>query len=317
MAELQPQQMRIPLELVFKVMTCLLLTNENAIIPQSHPATQILLAFSTVSRATHEEATKKLKQHCLYIANPRRVACFARCLQSWKWTSNSPSVFQGITDLFLCIPNTPGSRFPVYILFNHIGPSLRRATLEWKLPLPLGVREHEPANDAITRGILSMVNLEELICDISFFNLVARTADFPRSDSMEVLPALKRLGIYGTLSWYTDAHNLPNFPSIEHIVVMKTNISSDVIFSHLSFELRQQQSKEPVKVVAVVLDHPFYLQQWFVPCRQWAEKTSKGCFFVTKHLVPMENFNGGFWRRTALAGELWDLGSDEQDNELE
>ncbi|KAI0162100.1 hypothetical protein GGR57DRAFT_498445 [Xylariaceae sp. FL1272] len=67
---------RLPWELIFEIMTCLLPCDPEALIPPSHPATKVLLAFSAVCHSTRRVAVPKLLQHCVYFGSTHKLSRF-------------------------------------------------------------------------------------------------------------------------------------------------------------------------------------------------------------------------------------------------
>ncbi|XXG98957.1 hypothetical protein Hte_005290 [Hypoxylon texense] len=315
MAETELQRWRLPPEVIYKVMTCLLPTRDNAIIPHSDPAAKVLLAFSAVSWATREEAVKYLKKHCIYIDDPLRVEYFTLgLLGSKKWPSDCPNAFEGITSIHVCIPTTLKNVIEfvsLSMLFKHAGPSLRRAVVEWPgCRLLMSEHEEEVAGNFMIEGILSMVKLEELICETNFYFLLTRiAARFLESKPMGILPALKRLGIY-SIGFYRP---LPNFPSIEQIVVQETCIYQDEFLSPAFMESRRRRSKKPVELrVLLTPDSGDNLQTYHRDLDSWLGTLGRKCFRTTMCWLPEGSCAKCFWVRAALAGELWDLGSDDE-----
>ncbi|KAI1770821.1 hypothetical protein F4818DRAFT_454960 [Hypoxylon cercidicola] len=311
MAQVQPQQPHIPLELVFEIMTCLLPVNEHAIIPLSHPATQALLAFTTVSRATHEDAVKKLKQHCLHIDNSDRLSRFVRCLEASQQSSlGLPSVFQGITSMYLHVSDTYRAYINAVGLFKHFRTSLQRLIVQ---------RDTAPnlidATRQMSLAIAELPNLEELSCGTDIVDLVVYSR-FPFLSidtwvNRRLFPALKRLGVK---SYDNSRMNAPLrwpivlMPSIELAVLLET-CPFDGATTFLTPQLIQQATRTVMIVLAETGRDPEFYSENDI---RMIENRGQGYLRAKKHLIPNGESCDNFWLRNSLSGELWDLGDDQQ-----
>jgi len=71
---------RLPVELVLHIVDSVAPSNPNTIVPPSDDVTKTLLSLSRVCRATYPVASKRLRQHCVYIESNDRARRFARYL---------------------------------------------------------------------------------------------------------------------------------------------------------------------------------------------------------------------------------------------
>ncbi|KAJ6444056.1 ubx [Purpureocillium lavendulum] len=70
----------LPVELVLHIVDSVAPSNPDTIVPPSDDVTKTLLSLSRVCRATYPAASKRLRQHCVYIESNDRARRFARYL---------------------------------------------------------------------------------------------------------------------------------------------------------------------------------------------------------------------------------------------
>ncbi|UNI24285.1 hypothetical protein JDV02_010044 [Purpureocillium takamizusanense] len=70
----------LPVELVLHIVDSVAPSNPCTILPPTDEVTKTLLSLSRVCRATYPAASKKLRQHCVYIDSNNRARRFARYL---------------------------------------------------------------------------------------------------------------------------------------------------------------------------------------------------------------------------------------------
>ncbi|KAI1494395.1 hypothetical protein F5X96DRAFT_589777 [Biscogniauxia mediterranea] len=219
------QLMRLPLELIFQVMTSLLPGNPYAVIPAPHPATQLLVAFSLVSRATHEIAVRELRRHCLYLDSDRRLSRFLLCLEASRQSRTQlPSVFQDITSLYLApfgrsLDNLPTAEW-TRELFCYTRESLRRLIVDIPFDSLPPWDDHLNVGPVLREGFAQLTKLEEFVCtrDAVRFDM----GDDPSEQLQPVLqqwPRLRRLGLYRPMCSERFWGCLANLPNLEHAVL--------------------------------------------------------------------------------------------------
>ncbi|KAI6087777.1 hypothetical protein F4821DRAFT_277482 [Hypoxylon rubiginosum] len=303
------QQRHFPLELVFQVMTCLLPTKDNAIIPQSHPATKVLVAFLTVSRATYREAVRQLKKHCIYLGHHDDIFCFINCLRIRQRTisrvASLPSVFQDITSMYLYIDDARTTCWAIMYILIHTGPTLKRLTVETSdEPFMFPGKDIAPTA-AIQFGLEYLTKIEELITNADFFYMFAGTAD---QKPPPLFTTLKRLAlmsnwVHDNPCWYWP---LVRFPAINHIVLKATCIFRDYTFPPELVDFREQHSIGPVKIVLPCDDGPW--KNFYCPCKAYyIEREGGDHVHVMKQLLSLDDYD---WWKAAVAGEIWDWGDD-------
>ncbi|KAI1800062.1 hypothetical protein F4811DRAFT_567430 [Daldinia bambusicola] len=119
MDTIEKRPVHLPTEIIFQIMSSLLPTDEKAYAPRWHEATKLLLAFSRVSRATHSEATRKLRQQCIFISMTRTPR-FLRSLTTFRQSKFSlPSAFTNIKRMYLNIIGDESLGRTLKI-FNHL-----------------------------------------------------------------------------------------------------------------------------------------------------------------------------------------------------
>ncbi|KAI6087775.1 hypothetical protein F4821DRAFT_258518 [Hypoxylon rubiginosum] len=308
----------IPMEIIRKVMKCLLPADPNAIISHDDPAMKLLLAFSTVSRATHEEAVKLLKQHGLNFESQARTSRFVACLnRKLLFGSALPSVFEGIESIHL---NISQPCFMSYTLLSHVAPTLRRLTIEtdantragfhlWKVPF--------------AHIFPKMVNLEDLVGTMELFHLIVSLEEEHQGNS-RFLPSLKRLALRSDWQVYQDQcieWPLHKFPLIEHMVLFEACVFPRFSFPAELVKFREQNAVGPLKMVLVDQkpDHPHMsgVGVWYCDCKIDKLDVAGGDnVIITKHELVSEAYNVNTWSSAALAGELWGWGGKEPSLDL-
>ncbi|KAI2621155.1 hypothetical protein GGR54DRAFT_647205 [Hypoxylon sp. NC1633] len=149
----KPKGIRIPMEIIYEIMSSLLPEDKTSLIPPSHPATQLLLSFRSVSCATNAEAVRLFKQHCIFLDSYPRLIQFVLCAEeSRALKTTMPSIFRDIEVLYLeALPITG----LVAKLFSLTSKSLRRLVLHFP---------HGGFCPIWRDELHSLDNLEEFVC---------------------------------------------------------------------------------------------------------------------------------------------------------
>jgi hypothetical protein len=167
---MEVQLMRFPWELIFNVMTSLLPPNPKSVIPAADEATQFLLRFSLVSRATHEISVRKLKQHCIFLDTESRLRLFLLCLQrSRESTLGLPSVFDNISTMYLAPFGSIMTNLRIAPMIREVlgytSPTLKRLMMHMPHEcLPPWNRDSNEVGMVLHTSLEQLTNLEEFVC---------------------------------------------------------------------------------------------------------------------------------------------------------
>ncbi|KAI1759569.1 hypothetical protein GGR53DRAFT_527124 [Hypoxylon sp. FL1150] len=276
-----------------------------------HPRTRVLLAFLTVSKATHREAVKQLKRHCIHLATPEQLIRFVRCLRiSQQSASSLPSIFEGITGLYLCIWDARFTCWEIMQLLMHVGKSLKRLTVESIADSHLC--ESRPGDvvstAAVRAGLAHLTKIEELITTADIYRLVVSVS---RQRPLPLFATLKRLALssHWEILW-EECHSWPlhRFQAIEHIVLDYTCIFLDFSFPAELVNFRKQQSIGPVKIVLPRCNGNW--KSYFCKCRiQHIESHGGNNIQVIQQQIPRTIVEDWWWEGAAT-GEIWGWGDE-------
>ncbi|KAK6958324.1 hypothetical protein Daesc_001122 [Daldinia eschscholtzii] len=293
MDQTENKSIRLPMEIIFQIMSALLPANEKAHLPPWHEAGKLLLAFSRVSHATHDEAIRKLKERCLY-ASVSRNCRFVLSLKAYQRSNLPlPSIFTNIRRMYICFMGN-GSLGRTLELFDHIGPSLRSLTLDYFSP----VIELDPNEQPEWRRCFKkLTQLEELACTIE---ILMMASDPNNRDKGEPLwPNLKRLGIIICYMAFDISWLFAQSPQLNHIVLRKTvrpNLAIQILPPR--DDPSHQLPKTPV-TVAISEHEDQSIQDKYVEDDRLR---------VLKYALPGKQWSSEIWWRAVLGGMLWDLG---------
>lgn len=325
--------MAFPLELVYQVMSSLLPDDDDTFIPPSHGTTQLLLAFSSVSKGVHKEAVILMRRHCMYIDSNDRLIRFLRCLQaSRESTTGLPNIFNDIDKLCL-IPRNPMDsldRFDdsnVDELFLHVMWSLRRLVVNLK-------------GTGAPPNFNSLVQLEELVCSSADLEVAAfqQGVDGNVDTRVNPWPNLKRLAVAGNMPFVVNDFLwlFEGSRELDRIILLDTCVSlklrrqmsnrrrrrrnADPAVVYECNDHRRESDKGPLTVVLAQGDY-WWSSCWplsryigiqpsdvqFVECdyaEQWSHTVvyPEGRYSSDGSLVPH------FWFQTAPDGKIWTMG---------
>ncbi|KAI1503763.1 hypothetical protein F5X99DRAFT_374397 [Biscogniauxia marginata] len=312
--KMDEQQMRIPLELIFQAMTSLLPSNPAAVIPASHDATQLLVAFGLVSRATHELSVQKLQQHCLYLDCKNRLRRFLICLEASRQSNvRLPSVFRDITSLYLApfdytLDNLSTARW-VWELFRHTRESLRRLIIDVPFNGLSPRDDHLSVGPVLREGLSQLTKLEELVCqpEAAGFNMNVDPSE-QRKRMLQQWPNLRRLGIRQPTCNERFWQCLAGLPNLELAVLGTPShmISTEVARRPSS----RQHAEQPITVVLAEYMPGGRLPMSFaLPGGLVEDDMMRIMVFkipvLREQMADIEP--GSRWlMQTALDGELWD-----------
>ncbi|KAI1467586.1 uncharacterized protein F4812DRAFT_459693 [Daldinia caldariorum] len=285
----------VPKEIIFQIMSSLLPADKKTHIPPWHDGTQLLLAFSRVSHATHDEATRILKQHCIFIS-VTRARRFVRSLNtSLQSKYPLPSAFTNIERMYVNIIGDE-SMGRVLDIFDHVGASLRSLTLDhYSTEIDL-----DPSNQPNWRRCFKkLTQLEELACTIDI--LLMACDPHNRDTGGPLWPNLKRLGIIKYYIGFDLSWLFAQSRQLSHIVLRKA------VNPRFYLQILPQQQEEELSyelpdtliTVAISENEDQSIQE------QYAEDDR---LHVLKYALRGKRSYSEMWWQAVLGGKLWELG---------
>lgn len=309
------EHLKLPPELLFHVIECVLPSNPNTLVPPSHPATKTLLAWARVCRDTYGLATKLLRQRCMYIDSGTRLAELVVCVPRLVPTLRPVLPLRNITSLYVApfgeSLNDLSTASCVRELFCEVSESLKRLVVLMpfqSLDLPddrLNVRR------TLRDGFEQLHKLEEFVC---LGDYPALSVPGNSTDVWRLWPELKRLTLFGTpvnshwLWW-----DIATLPKLQHVVLARsTHVSSTNIKDEYFHKLPRDDARLDRGIKIVLLDAAFVWRD--VQTTRWKEIDPKGRMTVEVYDVPTPFYGDELpgelvttWvKRGALDGSLWE-----------
>lgn len=317
---MEAQLMRLPWELVFNVMTSLLPPNPKTLISAADEATQFLLRFSLVSRATHEIAVRKLKQHCIFIDTEGRLRFFLLCLRrSRKSTLGLPSVFDNISTMYLAPFGSIMTNLRIAPLIRevleHASPTLKRLMLHMPHEcLPPWNRNSNEVGMVLHTSLEKLTNLEEFVCTGDAVRLQIQGDEDDDSVMKPVLykwPKLVRLCLNTPVCNARFWECISDMPNLTYVVLVRaTEFPRGE--SDLGIVYPERRSRPITIVVADIMP-----KEKFAAFARTTTRLHSGdeSMRLINHKIPIpipkaKYFfdSGSEWvMGTARAGDLWDM----------
>ncbi|POS72354.1 hypothetical protein DHEL01_v209252 [Diaporthe helianthi] len=210
---------RLPLELIFSIITSLLGDPRNIHSP-SQSSTKTLLSFTLVCRATYSAATNYLREQCLFIDNDRRLCHLIHTVESTKHrvqgyyggagldipgslTIQPGSSLRPISSLYLSpfgqtIDDQPTAIW-VRELFYLIYPTLRRLVIDIPLRSLCPADDHLNVRKTLREAFSLLTALEEFtsVRDELYLDILEPEWPTERETAVWTLwPKLRKLALY-------------------------------------------------------------------------------------------------------------------------
>ncbi|KAI0125468.1 hypothetical protein BJ170DRAFT_433043 [Xylariales sp. AK1849] len=207
--------MRLPLELVFYVLTSVLPFNPTTLVPASDDGTQLLVSFSIVNHGKHKFAVRKVQQRRIVLDIDGRLRRFLLGLEGPCESGLSlASVFDNISTMYLA---------PFRL--DHVGQSTIRSLVDMPFDSLPPWYDHLNVRPVLHEGLERLVNLEEFVCtrDAVRFSIP--------DDASEVRglkpvlyhwPRLRRLGLNRPMCNIRFLECMADVPYLEHVVLTST-----------------------------------------------------------------------------------------------
>ncbi|KAM0254430.1 hypothetical protein ACHAQJ_006770 [Trichoderma viride] len=306
----------LPPELLLLVVEAVMPPNPYLLFPASNMTTRTLLALTRVSRATYAQATRLLRQRCMFVDSSRRLAKILLCMP--RSVSSLPPVLslRHITELYLApfrdtLDDQPTATW-VRELFCEVSETLRRLVVHMPFESLDPLDDHLSVRQTLRDGFEKLHKLEEFICVEEYPMLSVSDA---HTDVWRLWPELKRLVLFGVPM---DSHwlwwDMATLPKLEHVVLARplrldaVNIK-DEYFHKLPRE--DVRLKRDIKIVLMDLAYDLGT----VRTEKWKEIDPEEKMVVEAFEVPLSFYMDDSplevvtqWaRRAALDGSIWKL----------
>lgn len=214
-------KMKLPIEILLQIIHCVAPPHRRALIPLHHSSTQTLLSLARVCKATHGEATKLFRQHCVFLNTSRRLADLLLCIewqrqqqqqdQAPKRAHALGSSLRCLTSLYLApfqrsLDDLPIAIWACEMLFE-VAPTLRRLVVKMPFASLPPQEDHLGVHRRLYEGLASLRRLEEFVCldgypvgsqsDAGVYQYVDAGERPGIGDVWKNWPRLRRLALFG------------------------------------------------------------------------------------------------------------------------
>jgi hypothetical protein len=306
----------LPPELLLLIIEAVMPPNPHLLFPASNITTRTLLALTRVSRVTYAQATRLLRQRCMFVDSSRRLANILICMP--RLVPSLPSVLslRHITTLYLApfndtLDDQPTAKW-VRELFCEVSETLRRLVVH----MPFGsldpLDDHLNVRRTLRDGFEQLQKLEEFTCVEEYPMLSVPNA---HTDVWRLWPELKRLVLFGVPM---DSHwlwwDIATLPKLEYVVLARPLRLDAVNIKHEYFhKLPREDVRLKRNIKVVLMDLAYDLGT--VKTEKWKEIDPEEKMEVEAFEVPISFYMDDSplevvtqWaRRAALDGSIWKL----------
>ncbi|KAK2591135.1 hypothetical protein QQS21_011173 [Conoideocrella luteorostrata] len=190
---------RLPPELILHIIDCLVPSHAHAILPPRHIVTKTLLTLTSVCRTTYRQASRLLRQYCVYIDDSQRLATYLHCIPRLVPTLSSALSLRHITTLYLApftassLDDLPTAEW-VRELFCETCNTLRRLIIHMPFASLHPLDDHLDVRKTLRRGFEQLNKLEEFTCLAEYPSLSVPDA---HADVWRLWPDLRYLALFG------------------------------------------------------------------------------------------------------------------------
>ncbi|KAL7790954.1 hypothetical protein V8C37DRAFT_382954 [Trichoderma ceciliae] len=305
----------LPPELLLLVIEAILPPNPQQMLPISHISTRTLLALTRVSRATHTQATRLLRERCMFVDSSRRLADILLCIP--RLVPGLPPVLslRHITSLYMApfgasLDDQPTAMW-VRELFCEVCETLRRLVLH----MPFGsldpLDDHLSVRRTLRDGFEQLHRLEEFTCVGEYPALSVPDA---HTDVWRLWPELKRLVLFGVPM---DSHwlwwDIATLSKLEHVVLARPlRLDAVNIKDEYFHKLPRDDARLSRNIKMVLLDVAYDIGE--LRTERWKEIDPEEKMTIEIFEVPLPFYGDETplelvteWsRRAALDGSIWE-----------
>ena len=305
----------LPTELILHIVDCVLPANPRALIPPSHISTRTLLALTRVSRVTYREASRLLRQHCLYIDSSRRLADLLLCIPRLVPTLQPALSLRHVTSLHLApfgvsLDDQPTAMW-VRELFCEVCETLRRLVVQMPFSSLDPLDDHLNVRRILRDGFEQLTKLQEFVCLGEYPSLSVPDA---HTDVWRLWLGLKRLALFGVpmnshwLWW-----DIATLPELEHVALARPqHVGTTNIKDEYFHKLPRNDRRLERKIKVVLLDAAYETPD--LDTTRWKEIDPSGNMTVEVYEVPIPFYGDETppelvteWvKRGALDGTMWE-----------
>lgn len=231
------QQPRLPLELMFDVVTWVAPADSNTLVPCSHSTTRTLLALSRVSRAFYPLASRYLRQHCLYIDSDWRLKTMLLSLEARRHqaplAARLPQEHCGrsITSLFMApfgrsLDDLPTAMW-VRELFCQVCGTLKRLVIDMPLRSLSPADDHLNVRRVLREAFSMLTELEEFTSIRDELYLRTTEPEWRvgpgEPDVWSLWPQIQRMGLYNVEADDGFWHRVAAMPKLGSLVLTRAD----------------------------------------------------------------------------------------------
>ncbi|KYK56878.1 hypothetical protein DCS_03884 [Drechmeria coniospora] len=307
-------QAKLPTELILHIIDCVLPANPKALLPPSHLSTRTLVSLTRVSRATYSQATRLLRQRCVYVDSSRRLADVLLCMSRLVPTLPAVLSLRHLTSLYLApfvsSLDDPPTAVWVRELFCEVGDTLRRLVVQMPFSSLDPLDDHLSVRRTLREGFEQLTKLEEFVCLGEYPALSVPEA---HTDVWRLWPSLQRLVLFGVpmnshwLWW-----DIATLPELAHVVLARPQqLESTNIKDEYFHKLPRKDPRLGRKIKVVLLGAAYEFPE--VNTRRWKEIDPSEMMTVEVYEVPTSYYGDetpqelvtNWIKRGALSGTLW------------
>ncbi|UKZ88120.1 uncharacterized protein TrAFT101_003885 [Trichoderma asperellum] len=314
----------LPPELLLLIVEAVMPPNPHLLFPASNTTTRTLLALTKVSRATHAQATRLLRQRCMFIDSSRRLANILLCMP--RLVPSLPPVLslQHISELYIApfrdtLDDLPTAQW-VRELFCEVSETLRRLVVQMPFASLDPMEDHLSVRQTLRDGFEKLHKLEEFTCLEEYPMLSVSNS---HTDVWRLWPELKRMVLFGAP---VDSHwlwwDIATLPKLEHVVLARpVHLDAVNIKDEYFHKLPPEDVRLKRDIKIVLMDLAYELGT--VRTEKWQEIDPEEKMTVEAFEVPLSFYVDDSplevvtqWaRRSALDGSIWKLGGKRVDPE--
>ncbi|KAM0514857.1 hypothetical protein ACHAPE_006533 [Trichoderma viride] len=314
----------LPPELLLLIVDAVMPPNPHLLFPASNSTTRTLLALTKVSRATHAQATRLLRERCMFVDSSRRLADILRCMP--RLVPSLPPVLslRHISALYIApfrdtLDDLPTAQW-VRELFCEVSGTLRRLVVQMPFASLHPMDDHLSVRQTLREGFEKLLKLEEFTCLEEYPMSTFSTYE---TNVWRWWPELKRMVLFSApLDNARLWEDIAALPELEHVVLARpdhldaVNIKDEYFQKLPSDDMRRRRD---IKVVLMDLAY----ELGTVRTEKWQEIDPEENMTVEAFEVPLSFYMDDSpleivsqWaRRSALDGSIWELDGQRVDPE--
>ncbi|KAL7927521.1 hypothetical protein ACQKWADRAFT_277016 [Trichoderma austrokoningii] len=314
----------LPPELLVLIVDAVLPPNPHLLFPASNSTTRTLLALTKVSRATHAQATRLLRQRCMFIDSSRRLVDMLLCMP--RLVPSLPPVLslRHISELYIApfrdtLDDLPTAQW-VRELFCEVSRTLRRLVVQMPFASLDPRKDHLSVRRTLREGFEKLDKLEEFACLAEYPMLSSSNL---QTNVWRLWPELKRMVLFGApvdSSWLWC--DIAKLPKLEHLVLARPIHLDAVNIKDEYFHKFQADDRRPRGNIKIVLMDLAY-ELGTVNTDKWREIDPEENMTVEAFEVPLSFYADDSplevvsqWaKRSALDGSIWKLDGERANRE--